>query len=353
MLIKRLLPIVALLVIGAGIGAAFYIKDHIDSPMALNTEEIYTVPDGASLRRVLNDFEANGWIQYARAHELWLRFQEQTAIHRGEYRLSPEDTSVSAIAKMINGQKIQHSVQFIEGWTYRQYLTALAANEAVTQTLTDTDAQSVLDALEIDQPHPEGWFFPDTYLFERGTTDVEILKQAYGRMQQELTRAWENRSESTQVDTPYEALILASIIERETGAAFERPEIAGVFSRRLAQNMRLQTDPTVIYGLGEDFSGNLTRSHLRQDTPYNTYTRSGLPPTPIANPGRGALEAAVDPAEGTTLFFVARGDGTHQFSTTYEEHNAAVRQYQRFQRRDDYRSAPPPETEAEAEGEGS
>ncbi|WP_220432475.1 endolytic transglycosylase MltG [Saccharospirillum alexandrii] len=342
-MIKRLIVIAVLLMFGAGFGAAFHLKDRIDSPMALTSEQTYTVPSGASLRRVLSDFESKGWIQYARAHELWLRYQEQTAIQRGEYRVSPADTSSDAVNRMIEGRKIQYSVQFIEGWTFRQFLVALAANEAVDHTLTDTDTASVLEALNIDQQHPEGWFFPDTYLFERGTADVDILRQAHQRMQQELSRAWENRSESTQVDTPYEALILASIIERETGAAFERPEIAGVFSRRLAQNMRLQTDPTVIYGLGEEFSGNLTRSHLRQDTPYNTYTRSGLPPTPIANPGRGALEAAVDPAEGTTLFFVARGDGTHQFSDTYEEHNQAVRQYQRFQRRDDYRSAPPPE----------
>lgn len=348
-MIKRLIVIALLLMVGAGFGAAFYLKDRIDSPMALISEQTYTVPSGASLRRVLNDFEAKGWIQYARAHELWLRYHDQTAIQRGEYRVRPDDTSSDAVNRMIEGRKIQYSVQFIEGWTFRQFLVALAANEAVNHTLTDTDTASVLEALDIDQQHPEGWFFPDTYLFERGTADVDILRQAHQRMQQELSRAWENRAESTQVDTPYEALILASIIERETGAAFERPEIAGVFSRRLAQNMRLQTDPTVIYGLGEDFSGNLTRSHLRQDTPYNTYTRSGLPPTPIANPGRGALEAAVDPAEGSTLFFVARGDGTHQFSDTYEEHNQAVRQYQRFQRRDDYRSAPP----AEEQGDGS
>lgn len=348
-MIKRLIVIAVLFTVGAGFGAAFYLKDRIDSPMALTAEEIYTVPSGASLRRVLSDFEAKGWIQHARAHELWLRYHDQTAIQRGEYRVRPDDTSSDAVSRMIEGRKIQYSVQFIEGWTFRQFLEVLAANEAVNHTLTDTDTASVLEALDIDQQHPEGWFFPDTYLFERGTADVDILRQAHQRMQQELSRAWENRSESTQVDTPYEALILASIIERETGAAFERPEIAGVFSRRLAQNMRLQTDPTVIYGLGEEFSGNLTRSHLRQDTPYNTYTRTGLPPTPIANPGRGALEAAVDPAEGTTLFFVARGDGTHQFSDTYEEHNQAVRQYQRFQRRDDYRSAPPPEEQ----GDGS
>lgn len=344
-MIKRLIVILVLLLLGAGVGAAFYLKDRIDAPMALASEQTYTVPSGASLRRVLNDFEAKGWIQFARAHELWLRYQEQVAIQRGEYRVTPGDTSVDAINRMIEGRKIRYSVQFIEGWTLRQFLAALAANEAVRQTLTGKDPKAVADALSLDQPNPEGWFFPDTYLFERGTADVDILRQAHQRMEQELALAWENRADSIQVNTPYEALILASIIERETGAAFERPEIAGVFSRRLARNMRLQTDPTVIYGLGEGFDGNLTRTQLRQDTPYNTYTRSGLPPTPIASPGRGALEAAVDPAAGTALFFVARGDGTHQFSDTYEEHNQAVRQYQRFQRREDYRSAPPPETQ--------
>jgi UPF0755 protein len=352
-LTKRLLLLAVLLAVGAGFGAAFYVKDQLDSPMALTSPETYTVPSGASLRRVLGDFEGRGWIRFARAHELWLRYQEKTAIQRGEYQLLPDETSEEAIVRMISGKKIQYSVQFIEGWTFRQFLAALSVNDAVEQTLSDQPEATIREALSIEQSPPEGWFFPDTYLFERGTSDVDILLQAHRRMQEELARAWGSRAESAEVETPYEALILASIIERETGAAFERPEISGVFSRRLSQNMRLQTDPTVIYGLGEDFSGNLTRSHLRQDTPYNTYTRSGLPPTPIANPGRGALEAAVDPAPGTTLFFVARGDGTHQFSDTYEEHNAAVRQFQRFQRRDDYRSAPAPETEPDTEGGGS
>jgi len=340
-----------LLMVGAGFGAAFYLKDQLNAPMALTEPEAYTVPGGASLRRILQDFETRGWIRFARLHELSLRYQDKTAIQRGEYQLLPGETSEEAVVRMINGRKIQYSVQFIEGWTFRQFLVALSVNEAVEQTLSGDPEATVREALSIEQSPPEGWFFPDTYLFERGTSDIDILRQAHDRMQEELALAWENRSESAEVETPYEALILASIIERETGAAFERPEIAGVFSRRLAKNMRLQTDPTVIYGLGEDFSGNLTRSHLRRDTPYNTYTRGGLPPTPIANPGKGALEAAVAPEEGTTLFFVARGDGTHQFSDTYEEHNAAVRQFQRFQRRQDYRSSPPA-PEAEPGGEG-
>jgi UPF0755 protein len=342
-LIKRLLVIVLLLAIGGGFGAAFYLKDQFDNPMLIDTAQIYNVPAGSSLRRVLGDFEARGWIRFARMHELWLRYREQTAIQQGEYQLMPSDTSIDAVNRMISGRKIQHSVQFIEGWTFKQVLTALAANDELTHTLSDLTQPAIMETLKLEISHPEGWFFPDTYLFERGTDDVNILRRANTRMQQELAQAWEKRADNIQVETPYEALILASIIERETGAAFERPEIAGVFDRRLAQGMRLQTDPTVIYGLGDTFDGNLNRTHLRQDTPYNTYTRTGLPPTPIANPGRGALTAAVNPAGGSTLFFVARGDGTHVFSDTYEEHNAAVRQYQRFRRREDYRSSPPPE----------
>jgi UPF0755 protein len=188
----------------------------------------------------------------------------------------------------------------------------------------------------------EGWVFPDTYFFEKGTTDLELLQTAYEQMQRVLEEEWDDRAENAEVNSSYEALILASIIEKETGAAYERPMISGVFTKRLQLGMRLQTDPTVIYGLGESFDGNLTRTHLRADTPYNTYTRKGLPPTPIANPGREAIRAAVNPEITNAIFFVAKGDGTHHFSETYEEHNAAVRQYQRFGRRSDYQSSPAP-----------
>lgn len=341
-MIKRLL--IALVSVGiiASAGLALYVRDQLTTPLALTEPTLYQVEDGASLKRVLNDFHNRGWIGEPRLHEYWLRLTDQTAIQRGEYRLQPDETPSAVAARMVAGDKVLRSIQFIEGWNFRQIRTALMAQEHLQQTLPSLSDLAVAELLGIEQSNPEGWFFPDTYLFERGLVDVEVLRRSYQKMQEELARAWAMRADGRAVDTPYEALILASIIEKETGAAFERPQISGVFTRRLQRGMRLQTDPTVIYGLGEAYNGNLTRADLRRDTPYNTYRRGGLPPTPIASPGRGALEAAVNPQSGTALYFVAKGDGTHLFSATYEEHQAAVRQYQRFgRRRDDYRSAPP------------
>ena len=339
-MIKRLFLFAVLIGAGLTVGLGFYAFDQLNKPLALDEPTVYQVERGASLRRVLTDFEQVGWLDEARIPEYWLRYHETTRIQRGEYQVRPGETAVQVIERMVDGDKILRTVQFIEGWTFTQFRQAIEANEFLTQTLTGLSDEAVLDRLELEIDHPEGWFFPDTYHFERGRTDADLLLQAHRKMRDELERAWQNRADELVIDTPFEALILASIVEKETGAAYERPQIAGVFSRRLEQGMRLQTDPTVIYGLGDTYDGNLTRADLRRDTPYNTYTRAGLPPTPIANPGRGALEAVVDPAPGSALFFVAKGDGTHIFSDTYEEHDAAVRQFQRFQRREDYRSAP-------------
>lgn len=339
-MIKRLFLFAVLIGAGVSVGLGFYVTDQLKKPMTLEEPALYQVKAGASLRRVLTDFEEAGWIDDARVTEYWLRYQQITRIQRGEYEIGPEDTAVAVIERMVRGDKIQRTIQFIEGWTFDQFRQAIEDNDFLNHTLTGLSNDAVLDELSLTIEHPEGWFFPDTYHFERGRTDADLLLQAHEKMKEELERAWEGRSDNTVIESPYEALILASIVEKETGAAFERPQIAGVFTRRLEQGMRLQTDPTVIYGLGDAYDGNLTRSDLRGDTPYNTYTRAGLPPTPIANPGRGALEAAVNPEPGTALFFVAKGDGTHVFSDTYEEHNAAVRQFQRFGRREDYRSTP-------------
>lgn len=338
-MVKKILLFAFLLSFGAAAALVFQVKDELERPLGIDEETLYQVSSGASLRRVLTDFESRGWIGDARIHEVWLRFQEVTGIQRGEYLLRPDETTEMAIRRMIAGDKVLRSVQLIEGWTFRQFRNAIAANEYVTHSLTGMSDEEVIAQLGVDLEHPEGWFFPDTYLFERGTTDVELLRQAHRKLVAELDQAWAQRSENLPFDTPYEALIMASIIERETGVPYERAEIAGVFTRRLEQGMRLQTDPTVIYGMGEAYQGRITRSNLQTDTPYNTYTRHGLPPTPIANPGRGALRAAVNPAEGTSLFFVARGDGSHVFSDTYAEHNAAVQQFQR-NRAADYRSSP-------------
>ena len=222
-----------------------------------------------------------------------------------------------------------YSFTIVEGWTFRELLAALAAEPAVLNTVSYEDWPAILESLGAPYDHPEGLFLPETYRFPKNTADVDLLRQAYTLLQTALQEEWAARSDGLPLDTPYDALTLASIIEKETALARERPLIAGVFVRRLQKNMRLQTDPTVIYGVGVEFDGNLTRRHLRTDTPYNTYTRRGLPPTPIALPGRAAIAAALHPTEGETLFFVATGlgDGSHKFSVTKEQHDAAVQEY--------------------------
>lgn len=340
-MIKKLILLFLVIGIAVSLATVNLALNELKEPLALDeTETTYTVRPGASLKLVLRDFQAAGWISESRVHEAWFRFNDQTNIQRGEYILTQGMTSEDAIMAFIEGRKVLRSVQFIEGTTFSDYLEIIRNNEHLSQTLADLSKQDILAQIDPELEFYEGWFFPDTYLFEEGTTDLQLLRIAHQRMQSVLAEQWELRSEDTAVSTPYEALILASIIEKETGAAFERPMISGVFTNRLEIGMRLQTDPTVIYGVGEDFDGNLTRSHLRTDTPYNTYTRAGLPPTPIANPGREAIAAALNPVEIDALFFVAKGDGTHQFSKTLAEHNAAVRQYQRFGRVQNYQSAP-------------
>ena len=231
--------------------------------------------------------------------------------------------------RLVSGQVYLHQITAIEGWRFVDLLEAVRNHPAVT--VTPLDPIEIMAALGAPGVNPEGQFAPDTYRFARGTTDLAILEQAYTAMQAQLATVWSGRSPTAAVDTPYEALILASIIEKETALASERRQISGVFSRRLKRGMRLQTDPTVIYGLGSDFDGNLKRTDLNRDTPYNTYTRAGLPPTPIALPGLESLRAAVDPDEGSALYFVATGsaDGSHSFSATLEDHNRAVADYLR------------------------
>ena len=222
-----------------------------------------------------------------------------------------------------------YSFTIIEGWNRWDLLKALDAHPHLDATLTDEDWPAFLETLGADTAHPEGLFLPETYRFPKATSDREVLTQAYGLLQETLATEWASRSDASVVTTPYEALILASIIEKETARVDERRRIAGVFTRRLQKRMRLQTDPTVIYGIGKDFNGNLTRKDLRTPTPYNTYTQHGLPPTPIAMPGQAAINAALHPLDGEELFFVATGlgDGSHKFSVTKDEHDAAVAEY--------------------------
>jgi UPF0755 protein len=227
-----------------------------------------------------------------------------------------------------SGKTISYRLTLIEGWNFKQVRAAVASHAVIISTAEKLTDAEVMDKLGYPDEHPEGRFFPDTYLFPRGTTDLEFLERAYRRMQVELAELWPGRAANLPIERPYQALILASIVEKETGAPEERPRIASVFVNRLRRGMLLQTDPTVIYGLGERFDGNLRRTHLREDTPYNTYVHAGLTPTPICMPGRAALTAVLNPLSTNDLYFVARGDGSHEFSKTLRAHNAAVRKYQ-------------------------
>jgi len=246
----------------------------------------------------------------------------------GEYLFEPGISARGILGQVVAGRVVRYPVVLVEGWTFRQFLQALARTEKLAQTLTGQSSAQIMATLGYPDQHPEGRFFPDTYHFTAGDSDRTILMRAYQRMQQRLELEWSARAPDLPVRSAYDALILASIVEKETGKPEERPLIAGVFTNRLRRGMRLQTDPTVIYGLGDRFDGNLRRRDLERDNPYNTYTRAGLPPTPIAMPGAAALHAALHPADTRALYFVSRGDGSHVFSETLTEHNAAVIKYQ-------------------------
>ena len=250
-------------------------------------------------------------------------------IRAGEYRLLPGLTPQGLLDQLVKGDILLHRLTLVEGWTFHQIRADLMARPEIRQTLAGLSDAAVMAALGITDLSPEGHFFPDTYLFARGTSDLQLLQQAHHRLNQELDAAWRTRAPDLPLKSPEELLTLASLVEKETAVASERPQIAGVFVRRLRLGMPLQTDPTVIFGLGEAFDGNLKRADLLMNHPYNTYRIIGLPPGPIALPGRAALEAAAHPASGDALYFVARGDGSHVFSSTLDTHNRAVDCYQR------------------------
>ena len=293
------------------------------------------IPPGVAFRQVSDELSERGIITHPTWFRLYARFSGNAAsIHAGEYQIEAGITPAGLIDKFVSGDVQLYSFTIVEGWTFRELLSALAADEVIEHTLTYEDWPALLESIGATETHPEGLFLPETYRFPKGTRDEDILRQSYRLMQEVLAEEWAVRGNNLPIMSPYEALVLASIVEKETALAAERPRIAGVFVRRLLAGMRLQTDPTVIYGIGPDFNGNLTRRDLRTDTPYNTYTRGGLPPTPIALAGRAAINAALNPADGTELFFVATGlgDGSHQFSDTKEQHDQAVQEYLARQR---------------------
>lgn len=325
----RLLKWGLILVVALAAFAGWAAWQFVQTPLPLPKEPFeFTVKQGASLRSLSAQLGETGLLKHPDAFWLLGRLTDKTAIRAGRYRLEKPLLPADLLEKLIRGDVVAASIQFIEGSTYADLRKSIAAHPEVRQTLAGVTEQELLKRLGIEEAHPEGLFFPDTYLFAAGTTDFDILKRAHQTMKQKLADAWVQRDEGLPYKSPYEVLIMASIIEKETGRADERPTISAVFLNRIRIGMRLQTDPTVIYGIGPKFDGNIRKRDLLTDTPYNTYTRDGLPPTPIALPGWGSLIAAVKPAQSDKLYFVGKGDGTHHFSRSLEEHNRAVARYQ-------------------------
>ena len=332
----RLICLFSLLTLLVVAALAGWVQREMETPLELPEDRAWIIERGASLGQVSRALHEQGFTAHPRLFSIYARLHGLEKIQAGSYRLEPDDTARRLLEKFNRGDVVQHQVTFPEGWTFRQWLQHLKSKDHFTAL----DESRLLAEVGMTESNPEGWFFPDTYSFTDSDSAADILRRAHLRMRAELEAAWQQRDDGLPYDDPYQVLIMASIVERETGVPQERAEIAGVFVRRLQKGMRLQTDPTVIYGLGADFDGNLQRKHLRQATAYNTYVIKGLPPTPIAMPGRAALQAAVHPAPGSSLFFVARGDGSHQFSDTLRQHEQAVQQYQIKKRASDYRSAP-------------
>ncbi len=302
----------------------------VENPVVLEKQVYIDIEKGDSLDRITDKLID----QDLAIKPLWFKVLAYTSksakkIKAGEYELSPGLNAPEILALFVQGKTRQYAITFPEGWRFKDVLQAIEKNPYLEHTLNSTDSEALMRQLGADVIHPEGLFFPDTYFFEKNMTDVSLLKRAYDRMQQVLQQEWLNKAENLPLKSPYEALILASIVEKETAVVEERPLIAGVFIRRLEKGMLLQTDPTVIYGMGDHYNGDITWDDLKTSTPYNTYVIKGLPPTPIAMPGRDAIYAALHPNSGNSLYFVSRGDGTHMFSSTLKDHNRAVDIFQR------------------------
>jgi len=336
---KRSLRILTVLLVAAIVTASFafwYVNHVLDASLTIPEEgAVFEIRAGSALSTIGDELVGQGIL----AHPKIFRWYGQLAghagsVHAGEYLIETGTSPRTLLDKFVSGDVKLYSFTIVPGWTFREMITALSAHPAIEHSITPEDWPALLESLMAKETHPEGMFLPETYRFPKGTSDVNILRQSFELMDETLDAEWAVRDVGLPISDPYEALVLASIIEKETARADERAKISGVFVRRLQKRMRLQTDPTVIYGIGEAFDGNLTRRHLQTDTPYNTYTRAGLPPTPIALPGKAAINAALHPAAGGELYFVATGlgDGSHKFSETKDQHDAAVREYLARQR---------------------
>ncbi len=331
------LVVVGMLLLAVGV---IFVNRWLQEPLDLSQEKVVSIQSGDTLGKVAYQLADDNILDYPKLLIIYAKLTKQTHLKVGEYRIPAKVTPQKLLSILLSGNVITHKITLVEGKTFSYFLETLAKEQKIKATLKDKSFDDIKEMLKLSIEHPEGWFYPDTYQYVSGMSDADILLQAHQKMQRVLNEEWEKRAKDLPYKNAYEALIMASIVEKETGVAYERPEIAGVFVRRLKKGMRLQTDPTIIYGLGDSYTGNIRRKHLRQATPYNTYIIDGLPPTPIAMPGREAIHAALNPAPGKTLYFVAKGDGSHYFSETLSEHSRAVQKYQIQKRAKDYRSAP-------------
>lgn len=324
---RRVLATLLLLILLAVGGVAYYAATPFPLP---NTPYEFTIKQGGSLRSIARKFQEEGLLKEALGFVLLARLLGREGdIQAGDYLLDQKITPYQLLRKITAGDVSQREIVFIEGWNFRQVRKALNEHPDIRHDSAGLSESELLRQIGVSQKSAEGLFFPNTYYFGRGMSDLAILRRAHRIMEQKLAESWAQRNPGLPYSTPYEALVMASIIEKETGRPFERPMIAAVFVNRLVIGMRLQTDPTVIYGLGEAFDGNLRKRDLITDTAYNTYTRAGLPPGPIAMPGEASIRAALHPDGAQALYFVSRGDGTHHFSRNLAEHNQAVTRYQK------------------------
>ena len=338
--LRLLFSLLVIALLSAASGYFIYNKILKESLPVPQDGFILEIQKGQTLNSVLLELKEQDILKTLWPAKIYARINDLGGkIKAGEFQL-PEFVNLPELLTYISSNnQIAYSIQFIEGSSYKNALTTLASHNKLLHKLNALSDQEIVNKLNLeDVGHLEGQFYPDTYNFHKGDSDLDILQRAHQRLKNILEEEWQGRQKGLPLESPYQALILASIIEKETGVPEERPEIAGVFIRRLNKKMRLQTDPTVIYGLGDSYHGNITRKHLRQYTTYNTYRIPGLPPTPIALFGRAAIHAALNPKPGKSLYFVAKGDGSHYFSETLSEHNLAVRKYQ-LKRRSDYRSS--------------
>ena len=331
--IRKIMAVTGVLTLGAIVAAALWLADwyrgQLERPLALEESQRFELQPGTGLRSLSREFERRGWVESARVVEVYARRQGVAGrLQAGEYAVDAGMTPAELVQAMARGDVVRHRLTLPEGWTVRQALAAVRGHDELDPPAESVGVHNLPDVLGLDDiEHPEGWFLPDTYFFGSGTDSLDVLRRAHEAMRATLDAAWAGRSEDLPLEDPYELLILASIVERETGRGDERDRVAAVFVNRLREGMRLQTDPTLLY-VQETGVQRLTRAELERDHPYNTYTRPGLPPTPIALPGRAAIEAAARPADTREFFFVSRNDGSHHFSETYREHREAVIRYQ-------------------------